>query len=73
MEPQQIRAPNKHDALDDDTIAQQRKNLAQTSTKPVYLLSGASRQGVTEILRSLLKEIDIFRADEASALPESPE
>jgi GTP-binding protein len=73
MEKQEIIALNKVDAMDDETIAEKRKILEKTSKKPVYLLSGASRQGVTEILRSLLKEIDIFRADEASALPESPE
>jgi GTP-binding protein len=52
-----ITAMNKVDALDDDERAERRAALEEVAG-PVMLMSGVSREGVTEVLRALRAEID---------------
>ena len=52
-----ITAMNKVDALDDDERAERRAAL-EAVAGPVMLMSGVSREGVTEVLRALRAEID---------------
>jgi GTP-binding protein len=52
-----ITAMNKVDALDDDERAERRAVLEEVAG-PVMLMSGVSREGVTEVLRALRAEID---------------
>ncbi len=52
-----ITAMNKIDALDDDDRAAARAAL-EAVAGPVMLLSGVSREGLTEVLRALRAEID---------------
>ena len=49
---------NKIDALDDDERAAAQSALEQASGGPVMIMSGVSREGVTEVLRALRGEID---------------
>jgi GTPase len=51
---------NKIDALDDDERAERRAAL-EAVAGPVMLLSGVSREGLTEVLRALRAEIDADR------------
>lgn len=53
---------NKIDALGPELAEDQRKTLEDAIGKPVMMLSGVSGQGVTEILRELLKHIEAKRA-----------
>ena len=55
-----ITAMNKIDALDDDERAE-RKAALEAVAGPVMLMSGVSREGVTEVLRALRKKIDADR------------
>ncbi len=48
-----ITALNKIDALDDDDREAARTALEQASGSPVMMMSGVSREGVTEVLRAL--------------------
>ena len=52
-----ITALNKIDALDDDERAAARAELEQASGGPVMMMSGVSKEGVTEVLRALREEI----------------
>ncbi len=52
-----ITALNKIDALDAKTLASRRKALEKAVGGPVMLMSGVSKQGVTEVLRGLYAEI----------------
>jgi GTP-binding protein len=52
-----ITAMNKVDALDDDERAERRAALEEVAG-PVMLMSGVSREGVTEVLRALRAEIN---------------
>jgi GTP-binding protein len=52
-----VTAMNKVDALDDDERAERRAAL-EAVAGPVMLMSGVSREGVTEVLRALRAEID---------------
>jgi GTP-binding protein len=52
-----ITAMNKIDALDEDERAERRAALEEVAG-PVMLLSGVSREGLTEVLRALRAEID---------------
>lgn len=53
-----ITALNKIDALDDDERAAARDALEQAVGGPVMMMSGVSREGLTEMLRALRSEID---------------
>jgi GTP-binding protein len=54
----EIVALNKCDALGEEEINDKKAALEKASGKKVFLLSGASKQGTTEILDALLKLID---------------
>lgn len=60
-EKQEILALNKCDAMSDDDIAQKKQELAEVSGQKVYVISGATNQGITDVLRLLYKEIREFR------------
>ena len=62
MEKPRVTALNKIDALDDETLAERRAALEAELGQPVMLMSGVSRNGVTEVLRSLWTEIAPSRA-----------
>ncbi|RJE80057.1 GTPase ObgE [Paracoccus sp. JM45] len=62
MEKPRVTALNKIDALDDETLAERRAALEAELGQPVMLMSGVSRTGVTEVLRSLWTEIAPSRA-----------
>jgi GTP-binding protein len=61
-----ITAMNKVDALDDDERAERRAALEEVAG-PVMLMSGVSREGVTEVLRALRAEIDDDRLRQREA------
>ena len=52
-----ITALNKIDALDDDERAAAKAELEKASGGPVMLMSGVSKEGVTDVLRALRQEI----------------
>ncbi|MGB7270568.1 MAG: GTPase ObgE [Albidovulum sp.] len=52
-----ITALNKIDALDSKTLASRKKSLEKAVRGPVMLMSGVSREGVTEVLRALQTQI----------------
>ncbi|WP_050930399.1 GTPase ObgE [Aestuariivita boseongensis] len=52
-----ITALNKIDALDDDERTEARAELEKASGGPVMMMSGVSKEGVTEVLRALRAEI----------------
>ncbi len=64
IEKQEIIALNKIDALDKEIVKEKQKALQKASGKPVFLISAAAQLGITEILRTLLKEVDDFRSKE---------
>ena len=49
---------NKVDALDDEQRSLALKDLQEACKTPVLLMSGVSREGVTDVLRALRSEID---------------
>ncbi|SLN11121.1 GTPase Obg/CgtA [Roseovarius litorisediminis] len=53
-----VTALNKIDALDDDERVAARAELEEASGGPVMMLSGVSREGLTEVLRALRAQID---------------
>ncbi|MCE8005716.1 GTPase ObgE [Aestuariivita sp.] len=53
-----ITALNKIDALDEDERAEAKAELEAASGGPVMMMSGVSREGLTEVLRALRSEID---------------
>lgn len=57
---------NKADALDADTLAERRAALEAEIGGPVMVMSGVSRQGVTEVLRALWTAIEPTRAPVAA-------
>ena len=57
-----ITALNKIDALDAKTLASRRRSLEKASGGPVFLISGAAKMGLTEVLRALWAEIAADRA-----------
>lgn len=61
-----ITALNKIDALDARTLAARRRSLEKASGGAVMLLSGATKQGVSEVLRALQAEIARHRAADAA-------
>ncbi len=52
-----ITALNKIDALDAETLAERRAALEDEIGGPVHLMSGVSREGVTDVLRALWVQI----------------
>lgn len=56
-----ITALNKIDALDDEERAFLVEELEEASGGPVMMMSGASREGVTDVLRALRAQIDADR------------
>jgi GTPase len=52
-----ITALNKIDALDSKTLSARKKSLEKAVGGPVMLMSGVSKQGVTEVLRALRAQI----------------
>jgi GTP-binding protein len=67
-----ITALNKIDALDDETRADRRAALAAVAGE-VMEMSGATGEGVTEVLRALRAEVDAKRAADAVETAEAPE
>ena len=52
-----ITALNKIDALDAKTLASRKRSLEKAVGGPVFLMSGVSKQGVTDVLRAIWAEI----------------
>ncbi len=58
---------NKADAIPEDELKEKLKKLKRSSKKPVMVLSGATGQGVTEVLRAIHAEIEARDAREHAA------
>ncbi|MBW7056709.1 GTPase ObgE [Paracoccus bogoriensis] len=69
MEKPRVTALNKIDALDDHEIAARRAALESELGHPVLLMSGVSRQGLSEVLRALWREIAPSRVPAAEDSP----
>jgi GTP-binding protein len=67
-----ITALNKADALDAKTLSTRRKALEKASGGPVFVISGVSGQGLTEVLRALYAEITGERAEVPEGTPWQP-
>jgi Predicted GTPase len=67
-----ITALNKIDALDPKTLSSRKRSLEKAVGGPVYLMSGVSRQGVTEVLRALWAQISDDRRKEEDVEPWQP-
>jgi len=63
----EIVALSKADALTPEALDEQKKRLKRAAGRTPLVLSSASRQGVEDVLRALLKIIDASRAEEAEA------
>ncbi|HWM48177.1 MAG TPA: GTPase ObgE [Xanthobacteraceae bacterium] len=61
----EIVALNKVDALTPDEVKTQAARLKRASGKTPMMLSGATRQGIPDVLRALLREIDRAPREEA--------
>jgi GTP-binding protein len=59
---------NKADAIAEDELKVKRRKLERSAKHPVMILSGATGQGVTEVLRALQAEIKARTEPEARAL-----
>ncbi len=68
-----ITALNKIDALDDDERAERKAELEAAVGGPVLMMSGVSREGVTEVLRAVRAQIteDRLRLKSTSEEPET--
>ncbi len=62
---------NKIDALDEDEREEKRAALAEVAGH-VFLMSGVSREGLTEVLRAVRRQVDAQRKREAPAEEEQP-
>ncbi|MHA6261831.1 GTPase ObgE [Arenibacterium sp. CAU 1754] len=67
-----ITALNKVDALDDEERDEARKELEQACGGSVMMMSGVSREGVTEVLRALRSQIDADRLRHKPQQEEEP-
>ena len=63
---------NKADAIDDKTIASRKKALEKASGGPVYVMSGVSKQGLTDVLRLVYSEIMKSKFVPAEDVPWQP-
>ena len=67
-----VTALNKADALDARTLSTRRRALEKASGGPVFVLSGVSGQGLTEVLRALYAGITGARAEVPEDMPWQP-
>ncbi|MBB5516472.1 GTP-binding protein [Rubricella aquisinus] len=67
-----IVALNKIDALDEDTRAERYAELQDVAQSKVMMLSGASQEGLTDVLRALRALVDTGRKAEAPAEEADP-
>jgi GTPase len=58
---------NKSDAIPEDELKEKVRKLKRSAKRPVMVLSGATGQGVTEVLRALLTEIEARNEREREA------
>jgi GTPase len=63
---------NKADAIDAKTIASSKKALEKASGGPVYVMSGVSKQGLTDVLRLVYSEIMKSKFVPAEDVPWQP-
>lgn len=63
---------NKADAIDDKTIASRKKALEKASGGPVYVMSGVSKQGLTDVLRLVYSKIMKSKFVPAEDVPWQP-
>ncbi len=61
---QEIVCLNKADALSEEELKAKAKALKRVCKSPLYIISGATGQGITEVLRVLHKQIKIFKGFE---------
>ncbi len=69
----EIVALSKADALDEATLKEQTARLKRAAKKTPLAISSASGQGVEQVLRALLREVDATRAAETPRPTESVE
>jgi GTP-binding protein len=63
---------NKIDALDPKTLSTRKRALEKATGGPVFLMSGVSKQGVTEVLRAIWAEIEEGRRETEEVAPWQP-
>lgn len=64
LEKQEIIALNKSDAIDEEEIKKKQAKLKKASGKEVFIISGVTGEGIKEVLRALLADIDVFRKNQ---------
>jgi len=67
-----ITALNKIDALDAKTLSARKRALEKATGGPVFLISGVSGQGLTEVLRALYAQIKAGRVQPVEDVPWQP-
>jgi len=67
-----ITALNKIDALDAKTLSARKRALEKATGGPVFLISGVSGQGLTEVLRALYAQILAGRVQPVEDVPWQP-
>jgi GTP-binding protein len=68
LEKNEIVAINKSDAINEKDLKKKKSSLKKACGKEVFVMSGVTGDGVKEILRGLLKEVDEFRAKNQASL-----
>ena len=63
---------NKADAIPEDELKEKLRKLKRSAKKPVFVLSGATSQGVTEVLRALHAEVKARNEREREAADPTP-
>jgi GTP-binding protein len=66
----EILALNKIDAIPKEQLSRKKASLEKASGSPVFLLSGVSGEGVSEVLRALAREVVTTRARRGGIEPE---
>jgi GTPase len=61
----EIIALNKADAMPQEELTKKRAKLKRAAKRPIYVMSGATGQGVDEVLTALLQTVQATRAAEA--------